>query len=109
MFHFIYLRFHRKTKRRHGTPSFISNLVAVFDPVFSPVNGTFLCAANAIFDLFVTESLIAMSLGKCTVLTDEEEMMLPWKAARLIRDHNIKMLEFTPSRAMLFLNNKEFF
>ena len=87
----------------------ISNLVAVFDPVFSPVNGTFLCAANTIFDLFVTESLIAMSLGKCTVLTDEEEMMLPWKAARLIRDHNIKMLEFTPSRAMIFLNNKEFF
>ena len=87
----------------------ISNLIAVLSEPLSAVDGAFLCTANSIFDIFITETLIAMSLGKCVVMADEEEMMLPWKTAALMVKHHVKWMEFTPSRAQLFLNNDAFF
>ncbi len=87
----------------------ICNLIAVLDPILSSIDGGFLCTANSIFDIFTTETLIAMAYGKYSVMADEEEMMLPWNVAELITKHRVGMIEFTPSRAQLFLNNHVFF
>ena len=64
--------------------------------------------ANSIFDIFTTETLIAMAFGRYSVMADEDEMMLPWKAAELIVRHRVRLIEFTPSRARLFMENEAF-
>ena len=50
-------------------------------------------------DIFFTESLAALAFGKYVVMADEEEMVLPWKAAALVERHQVEMFQFTPSRA----------
>ena len=54
------------------------NLMAVLYPTLSEADGGYLCVTNIIFDVFATESLIAMAFGKYSVMADEEEMVLPW-------------------------------
>ena len=87
----------------------ICNMMAVLEPTHAAVEGGYLCTANSIFDIFVTETLVAMAYGKYSVMADEEEMMLPWKLAELIRRHHVGLIEFTPSRAQLFVHNQAFF
>lgn len=84
------------------------NLMAVLYPTLSEADGGYLCVTNVIFDVFATESLIAMAFGKYSVMADEEEMVLPWKAAELIHKHQVRLIQFTPSRAQLFLDNQAF-
>ncbi|MGM9568088.1 MAG: amino acid adenylation domain-containing protein [Clostridia bacterium] len=86
----------------------VCNLMAVLYPALSEADGGYLCAANSIFDIFTTETLIAMAFGRYSVMADEEEMMLPWKTAELIRRHHVRLIEFTPSRAQLFLEHPDF-
>ena len=86
----------------------VCNLMAVLYPALSEADGGYLCAANSIFDIFTTETLIAMAFGRYCVMADEEEMMLPWKTAELIRRHRVRLIEFTPSRARLFLDHPDF-
>ncbi|MDD6235859.1 MAG: amino acid adenylation domain-containing protein [Clostridiales bacterium] len=86
----------------------ICNLMAVLYSALSEADGGYLCTANSIFDIFTTETLIAMAFGRYSVMADEEEMVLPWKTADLIRKHRVRLIEFTPSRAQLFLDNQAF-
>ncbi|MDL2287480.1 amino acid adenylation domain-containing protein [Eubacteriales bacterium OttesenSCG-928-G02] len=86
----------------------ISNLISVLKPVFDGFEGNVLSTTNSIFDIFFTESLMALANGKTVVLADEEEMLLPWKTASLITDYNIKMMQFTPSRANFCMEYEEF-
>ena len=86
----------------------ISNLYAMMQTKLAPAKGGFLCTANSIFDIFITETLITMAMGNYTVMADEDEMVLPWKCADLIKRHNVRIVEFTPSRASLFVEHKEF-
>lgn len=87
----------------------VSNLLAVLAGEMADLDGAVLCTTNFIFDIFLTESLAALAFGKCVVMADEEEMLLPWKAARLVREHHAEMFQFTPSRASLFMDNPDFF
>ncbi len=87
----------------------VSNLLAALSEPLSGEPGGFLCTTNAIFDIYLTETLIAMVFGHFVVMADEEEMLLPWKTAELIRRHGVKRMQFTPSRAQLFLDNAAFF
>ena len=87
----------------------ISNLYSVMYPILSPARGGCLCLANSIFDIFITETLLCAAMGNYTVMADEDEMVLPWRCAALVREHNVRILEFTPSRAALFVENEEFY
>ncbi len=87
----------------------ISNLYSVMYPILSPAQGGCLCLANSIFDIFITETLLSAAMGNYTVMADEDEMVLPWRCAALIRKHNVRILEFTPSRAALFVENEDFY
>ena len=42
----------------------VCNLMAVLYPALSEADGGYLCAANSIFDIFTTETLIAMAFGR---------------------------------------------
>lgn len=86
----------------------IANLYAVMRGKLEPASGGFLCTANSIFDIFITETLLTLAMGKYIVMADEDEMMLPWKCAELIRKYDVQTVEFTPSRASLFVENPDF-
>ncbi|HIQ98602.1 MAG TPA: amino acid adenylation domain-containing protein [Candidatus Scybalocola faecavium] len=86
----------------------IANLYAVMKGKLPGGHTGFLCTANVIFDIFITETLLTLAMGNYIVMADEDEMVLPWKCARLIREHHVGIVEFTPSRAVLFMENPDF-
>lgn len=86
----------------------ISNLYSQMKSLLDPVEGTVLCSTNSVFDCFVVETLIALALGRTVVLSDEEEMMLPWKLAALMETYHTGIMEMTPSRLQMCLGNDAF-
>ena len=86
----------------------VANLLLSVSELTHGVQGSFLSVANVIFDTFITETLLTLALGKCTVLADEEEMMLPWKMAELMERHNATIIQLTPSRLQMCLGNSAF-
>lgn len=86
----------------------LSNLLGAMRPLMQKLDGPILCATNVVFDTFITESLLPLALGIPVVLADEEEMLLPWKLAEKIERHQVRMMQFTPSRLKLCLGNDAF-
>ena len=86
----------------------VSNLYSQMKALLDPIAGTVLCSTNSVFDCFVVETLIALALGRTVVLADEEEMMLPWKLAKLMETYNTGITEMTPSRLQMCLGNDAF-
>ena len=86
----------------------VSNLYSQMKSLLDPIEGTVLCSTNSIFDCFIVETLIALALGKTVVLADEEEMMLPWKLAHLMATYHTGIMEMTPSRLQMCLENDAF-
>lgn len=73
-----------------------------------------LCVTKETFDIFFVESVIAIHYGLKVILCDEEEMINPKKLESIIRENQVDILQFTPSRLLLlklyfssmeFLNN----
>ncbi|HHX14470.1 MAG TPA: amino acid adenylation domain-containing protein, partial [Clostridiales bacterium] len=86
----------------------ISNLLENIRCQLDGQTGPVLCSTNVTFDIFITESLLALAQGLTVVLADADEMMLPWELARLMTTHHTKITQFTPSRLQLNLNNSAF-
>ena len=86
----------------------VSNLYSQMKSLLDPIAGTVLCSTNSVFDCFIVETLIALALGRTVVLADEEEMMLPWKLAKLMETYNTGIMEMTPSRLQMCLGNDAF-
>lgn len=86
----------------------VANLLPEMERLTSHIDGNFICITTEIFDTFTTETLFTLCLGKTVVMADEEEMMLPWQIAGLIKKHNVKMIQFTPSRLQMCLSNEQF-
>lgn len=86
----------------------ISNLYSQMETLLAPIEGRVLCSTNSVFDCFVVETVIALALGRCVVLADEEEMMLPWKLAGLVSKYHTAVFEMTPSRLQMCLGNEAF-
>ncbi|MBR6683774.1 MAG: amino acid adenylation domain-containing protein, partial [Firmicutes bacterium] len=86
----------------------ISNLYSQMKTLLDPIEGTVLCSTNTVFDCFVVETMIALALGRTVVLADEEEMMLPWKLAKLVETYHTGIFEMTPSRLQMCLGNDAF-
>ena len=86
----------------------LSNLLISVSELFAPVEGNILCTTNIVFDTFITETLLPLALGRCVVMADEEEMMLPWKIAGLIEVENAAVMQLTPSRLQMCLGNRAF-
>lgn len=86
----------------------LANLYQALGFVFDDVK-TVLCSTNPVFDVFITESLLALAYGKTVVMADETEMMYPWQMADLITKYNIDLVQYTPSRCQLCVNNSTFY
>ena len=86
----------------------VSNLYSQMKALLDPIEGTVLCSTNSVFDCFIVETLIALALGRTVVLADEEEMMLPWRLAKLMETYHTGITEMTPSRLQMCLGNDAF-
>ena len=86
----------------------VSNLYESVREMMEEPKAPVLCASQAIFDIFITESLLPLAMGKPVVLADEEEMLLPWKMAELAAANQIGYMQFTASRLQMCLGNHEF-
>lgn len=56
------------------------------------------CFTNFTFDIFFLESVLALYQGLTIVLADEEEQHNPRKMAALLINHQVDMIQLTPSR-----------
>jgi len=90
-----------------NTHAAIANLLEAMTPVIGDEE-RILCATNAVFDIFMTESLLPLALGRCVVLADEQEMLLPQALAELIVREDATLLQLTPSRLRMCLGNDAF-
>ena len=86
----------------------VANLLECIKEIMVMNTGRVLCSSNMTFDIFITESLLALAQGFCVVLADEEAMMLPYKLAELIEVHDVRIMQYTPSRLRLCMQNKKF-
>jgi amino acid adenylation domain-containing protein len=69
---------------------------------------TILSLTTVSFDIFVLESLLPLSRGSVVCLGSGEEQLEPRKAAAMMAEHRVTMLQVTPSRLLAFLDNREF-
>ncbi|RHP34366.1 amino acid adenylation domain-containing protein [Lachnotalea sp. AF33-28] len=87
----------------------INNLMAFMSDRMAGVEGAVLCSTNMIFDIFISESLLPLAMGRCVVLADDEQMRLPWELAGLAEENDVRIMQFTPSRLQMCLENHAFF
>lgn len=86
----------------------IANLLSTMTPVLGAETKNVLCSTNAVFDIFMSEALLPLALGKCVILADEEEMLLPHTLARLIEEEHAKVMQLTPSRLRMCMGHEKF-
>lgn len=86
----------------------LSNLLHTSRTMYADVEGPMIAATTLIFDIFASESLIPLALGKTIALADEQEMLLPWELGRLIRETGAQFIQFTASRLQMCLTNDAF-
>ena len=76
----------------------LSNLYGSMKEWMAGLDGPILCTTNVVFDTFITESLLPLAMGIPVVLADDEQMLLPWEIAALMKQYAVRMMQFTPSR-----------
>lgn len=68
-------------------------------------NKNILSLTSCAFDIFVLETLFPLSKGMTVFLADEEEQEDPNLISEILIKNNIKILQLTPSRARMLINN----
>lgn len=86
----------------------LSNLAAHLEPLLGSWDEKILCASNCVFDVFTTETILALGKGYPVSIADEEEVLLPWKMAERIRRDKVTILQLTPSRIQMCLGDESF-
>ena len=62
---------------------------------------------TASFDIFIFETLICLQKGLKIILANEDEQRIPALLDILIRKNNAELIQMTPSRMQIFLDNIE--
>lgn len=83
--------------------NFIVGITRVLD--FHP-GKTLLSVTTVSFDIFVLESLLALSRGVKVILANEEEQNHPRLLCECLQKHQADMLQITPSRLQLLLDSR---
>lgn len=86
----------------------VSSLFVTVRELLERAAGPILCTTNVVFDSFIGESIFPLAMGKTIILTDEEEMMLPWKLAEIIEQSSAEIFQVTPARLQMCLGNEAF-
>ncbi|MBJ8015083.1 non-ribosomal peptide synthetase [Bacillus cereus group sp. N34] len=89
--------------RQNAVHNFICGMKARID--FAP-GKSILCLTTISFDIFALETLVPLSTGLKVVIADEEAQKDPNLIGMLTQDHNVQMLQVTPSRLQLLIKNR---
>ena len=57
------------------------------------------------FDIFVFETLVCLQRGLRIILANEDEQRIPQHLNELIKKNNVQLIQMTPSRMQIFLDN----
>ncbi len=90
---------------RHSSAS---NLLSNMQEALQGVTGPMMCVTTPVFDIFMTESLLPLAMGRTIILADEEEMLLPYRMAALMERYEAGFIQFTASRLAMCLSNEDF-
>lgn len=68
---------------------------------------TILSVATMSFDIFFAETILPLTRGMKVVIANEKEQRIPQLFFKLIKNAKVDMIQMTPSRMKLFLENME--
>lgn len=86
----------------------VANYCSHMRGVLAPDQGPIICITNMTFDIFMTESLLPLTMGRTVVLADEEERMLPWRMAACLESGDVTSMQITPSQMQVCLMDETF-
>ena len=69
---------------------------------------TIVSVTTVSFDIFIFETLISLTRGLKLVIANEDEQNIPRLLNKLIEKHNISIIQTTPARMQLFVNNYKY-
>ncbi|NJD01334.1 MAG: amino acid adenylation domain-containing protein [Ruminiclostridium sp.] len=84
--------------------NFIEGVTRLID--FSP-HKTILALTSVSFDIFVLETLLPLVKGLKVVIANEEQQKSPKHLSKVIIEKKIDILQMTPSRMQLFINDSD--
>ena len=68
-------------------------------------NKVMLCLTSVSFDIFVLETLLPLSKGLKIIIANENQQRDPWLLNEIILRNRVNMLQTTPSRMQMLINN----
>ncbi len=68
---------------------------------------TIISVTTVSFDIFIFETLISLQKGLKVIIANEEEQHIPFKLNTLIGANGAKIIQMTPSRMQIFVDNIE--
>jgi amino acid adenylation domain-containing protein/thioester reductase-like protein len=71
-------------------------------------NKSIVCITTICFDIFVLESILPLCRGLKIIIANQEESTNPNLLKLLIQRHRVNMLQSTPTRLNLFINQDDF-
>lgn len=83
--------------------NYLNNYIEFFKNVTS--QKTIVSVTTISFDIFIFETLICLQKGLKVVIANEEEQHIPSKLFNLIEKENVEIMQMTPSRMQIFLDN----
>jgi amino acid adenylation domain-containing protein len=87
----------------HNVVNFIA---AMGEKIAFSAGKTILALTTVSFDIFVLETLLPLTRGLKVVIADEEQQRDPERLGRLIQHTGVDMLQVTPSRLQLILQDR---
>ena len=87
--------------------SVINFIKGITDIIDFASGKTIVCITTLSFDIFVLETLLPLTCGLRVVIADERQQMEPEALRQLIMENRAEMLQTTPSRMQMILNDAE--
>ncbi len=83
--------------------TYLNNSILFFNE--ENISKTIASVTTISFDIFIFETLICLQKGLKIIIANEEEQHIPEKLFNLIKKHNVEIIQMTPSRMQLFIDN----
>lgn len=83
--------------------SYLNNYIEFF--IHNNIQKNIVSVTTISFDIFIFETLICLQRGLKIIVANEEEQHIPSKLFDLIKKENAEIMQMTPSRMQIFLDN----
>ena len=90
-----------------GLLNFCHNNTEIVTSIRRQPNARMLSTTTISFDIFVTESLLCLCNGVCTVIANEDEQVSQQGVARIVREQGCTAMQTTPSKMKLYMEDSE--